>query len=300
MGFLKVAFAPDGASILTGTTDGNARLWDLDGNLLRVFGGHEKQITTLAFSDDGRYILTGSLDARLWDTSGCHLHTYTRDQSRGVVEAVFSKSGDVLIGYIDKDRDFKVEVWSSKPLLSDFLQAGAFEALSMAHRLTFELTSSDALLQSGDIDELLQGYAFYFHKLREAYRSSAQPAFEEKLQALTQRLYHLVPEDLNSRSLLHHFFAQRSQEYWQEQRFAEAARSARKALDFDDRDDLTRTLLAAAYLLGGRFEEQYDFFFDLSQRDPRYYREVGRQLEVMLDRVPPEDLQKFKTLFGVS
>ena len=49
-----------------------ARLWDLQGNLLQVFKGHEDEIFSVAFSPEGKSILTSSYDntARLWDLQG--------------------------------------------------------------------------------------------------------------------------------------------------------------------------------------------------------------------------------------
>ena len=70
----SVAFAPDGATLLTGSDDGIARLWDIEtGTEIRRFEGHEAGILggvqSVAFAPDGATLLTGGCDgtARLWD-----------------------------------------------------------------------------------------------------------------------------------------------------------------------------------------------------------------------------------------
>jgi WD40 repeat protein len=65
-----VAFSPDGNTIATASTDGTARLWDVQtGRELRRFVGHTAGVENMIFSPDGRYIATASDDgtARLWD-----------------------------------------------------------------------------------------------------------------------------------------------------------------------------------------------------------------------------------------
>ena len=68
---LSVAFSPDGKYALSGSVDGNIRLWDIQtGVKLKKFIGHSDMITSVSFSPDGRHILSGGdASVRLWDIS---------------------------------------------------------------------------------------------------------------------------------------------------------------------------------------------------------------------------------------
>ena len=67
-----VAFSPDGKTVLTGSDDRTARLWDAaTGRPLGLTLTHQGEVVAVAFSPDGKTVLTGSMDktARLWDAA---------------------------------------------------------------------------------------------------------------------------------------------------------------------------------------------------------------------------------------
>jgi len=69
-GIKTVAFSPDGHSVMTGSWDDSAELWDAQtGRQLRVFEADSGD--GIAFSPDGRRLLTG---ATLWDAETGRQH----------------------------------------------------------------------------------------------------------------------------------------------------------------------------------------------------------------------------------
>lgn len=107
----SVCFSPDGRYFLSGSKDGTARLWDMDGKLIRAFSGKLGEVNAAIFSPDGRHILTGSKDrtAKLWDLKGNIIQTFSGH--RGGVNAVaFSPDGRyILTGSQDKT----AKLWST-------------------------------------------------------------------------------------------------------------------------------------------------------------------------------------------
>ena len=98
-----VAFSLDGQSILTGSRDKTAILWDLNGIELQKFQGHTSEVSAVAFSPDGQSILTGSADktAILWDLNGTELQKFQGHTSE-VSAVAFSPDGQsILTGSID-------------------------------------------------------------------------------------------------------------------------------------------------------------------------------------------------------
>lgn len=95
---LKAVFSWDGQFILTASEDATARLWSVNGNLLRIFTGHSHHVLSAVFSPNGRYILTASNDrtARLWDLAGQTIAILS-DHTDLVKSAVFSPNGQRIL-----------------------------------------------------------------------------------------------------------------------------------------------------------------------------------------------------------
>jgi tetratricopeptide (TPR) repeat protein len=101
-----VAFSPHGKTVLTGSDDTTARLWDAStGQPIGQPLHHDAEVPILAFSPDGKIVVTGSWDktARLWDaTTGQPIGSPMRhnDYVRAVAFSPDGKS--VLTGSHDK------------------------------------------------------------------------------------------------------------------------------------------------------------------------------------------------------
>jgi WD40 repeat protein len=72
-------------------------LWDLQGNLLQEFKGHQDSVISVSFSPDGKNIATGSWDktARLWDLQGNLLQEFKGHQD-SVTSVSFSPDGKTI------------------------------------------------------------------------------------------------------------------------------------------------------------------------------------------------------------
>ena len=58
---MSVAFSPDGKTVLTGSCDKTARLWDAaTGQPIGQPLAHQGAVGAVAFSPDGKTVLTGS------------------------------------------------------------------------------------------------------------------------------------------------------------------------------------------------------------------------------------------------
>ena len=99
LGTLEAAvYSPDGKHIATAGSLG-AFLWDAEtGALLRTFLGHTGRVYSVAFSPDGKRVLTGSGDksAKLWDAeTGQEIRTFRH--TLGVHSVAFSSDGSRVL-----------------------------------------------------------------------------------------------------------------------------------------------------------------------------------------------------------
>jgi WD40 repeat protein len=111
----SVAFASDGAFILSGSKDKTLKLWDAaTGRLVRTFAGHEAAVDEVEFAAGGKRVLSSSQNPgswdwtlKLWDTATGQL-IQTFRQSSGA--AKFSPDGRYLLV---QTRDKTLAIWDA-------------------------------------------------------------------------------------------------------------------------------------------------------------------------------------------
>jgi guanine nucleotide-binding protein subunit beta-2-like 1 protein len=110
-----VAISSDGQFALSGSWDGNLRLWDLStGNTTRRFVGHTKDVLSVAFSADNRQIVSGSRDKtiKLWNTLGQCKYTITDDGHKEWVSCVRFSPNQAANLIVSAGWDKIVKVWT--------------------------------------------------------------------------------------------------------------------------------------------------------------------------------------------
>jgi WD40 repeat protein len=95
-----LVFSPNGKTLLTGSTDGVARLWNAQsGELVRALIGHVGAITSAAFSQNGTMIATGDAGGglRIWHGESGALIRTLRPHDQMITSLEFSRDGSRLL-----------------------------------------------------------------------------------------------------------------------------------------------------------------------------------------------------------
>ncbi|BAY08287.1 serine/threonine-protein kinase [Calothrix sp. NIES-2098] len=108
----SVAFAPDGATLASGSDDNTIKLWNLATKKeIQTLKGHSKWIWTVAFSPDSRTLASGSADKtiKLWDVAtGKEIRTL-KEHTDGIAAIAFSPDGKTLAS---ASLDKKIKLWN--------------------------------------------------------------------------------------------------------------------------------------------------------------------------------------------
>ncbi len=104
---ITTAFSPDGRYIVSGGYDERIKVWDLNGSLLKSLKGHTEYIQDLAFTKNGRGLISCADDAtmRFWNTSTWEQVIFTAKHDEWVMfspDGYFdsSKNGGKLVGMV--------------------------------------------------------------------------------------------------------------------------------------------------------------------------------------------------------
>ncbi|MEM7045603.1 MAG: TIR domain-containing protein, partial [Pseudomonadota bacterium] len=101
----------DGRFVVTASRDGRARLWDGQGNYLRVLEGHQGPVNMARFSPDATRLVTVSDDrtAILWDRQGQRIATLSQHREP-VLSVTFSDDGLI---FATTSADYTARLWAA-------------------------------------------------------------------------------------------------------------------------------------------------------------------------------------------
>ena len=134
-----VAYSPDGQSIMTGSEDRTAQLWDAATGEARFPQPlpHDNGVEAVAFSPDGRLLLTGGRDktARLWDAATGRPHGAPLLLKDHVHAVAFSPDGQTILtggGFADRGEARIWGVATGKPLRDPIVHQAAVVSVAFA------------------------------------------------------------------------------------------------------------------------------------------------------------------------
>ena len=113
-GVYTTSFSPDGKSVITGSWDKTAKIWDVEtGKEIKILEGHSDVVTIASFSPDGKSVVTGSWDqtAKIWDVETGEEIKTLEGHLAAVYSASFSPDG---LSVITGSWDQTAKIWDAE------------------------------------------------------------------------------------------------------------------------------------------------------------------------------------------
>ena len=110
-GIFRMSFHPEEGTLAVGDYDGGVSLWTIEGEKILDFGTHENLVHALAYSPDGVFLVSGSVDetAKLWiHEEGALLGTLVNGHKDWIVSVSFSPDSQSVV---TASTDGTVKVW---------------------------------------------------------------------------------------------------------------------------------------------------------------------------------------------
>ncbi len=128
--FWDVAVSPDGEALVTGSANGEVRLWKTDGELVEIFSRHSARVRTVSFFPDGESVVAGDDDAllKVHNLQGEVLHTF-RGHTDAVHDVAVSADGRMLAS---ASGDRTVTLWTPEGRAIYRLKGHEDEVLAVA------------------------------------------------------------------------------------------------------------------------------------------------------------------------
>lgn len=112
---LAVAYSPDGKTLASsGSSDGTIQFWDVEtGKHTKTLKGHTDTVQSIAFSPDGKMLVSGSKDdtLRVWDTGTGRMLQKLAGHTADIKTVVFSRDGKMIAS---GSEDATVRLWDAE------------------------------------------------------------------------------------------------------------------------------------------------------------------------------------------